>query len=106
MSYALVLGGGGTVGVSWTLGVLSALSDATGIDLKEARVLIGTSAGSLVGALLLSGRSLADQVEIERNARATSADSDWATSFDIQLVAEIFQLWTSAGTITAEIARE
>jgi len=102
MSYALVLGGGGTVGVSWSIGVLASLSEALAFDPAGARITIGTSAGSVVAALL--DGDLKEQVEYERNA-GPSRDETWATSFDISLVAEIFQLWTSAPVMTPDTAR-
>ncbi|MBK3581018.1 patatin-like phospholipase family protein [Streptomyces sp. MBT65] len=46
---ALVLGGGGSSGIGWMAGVLYGLSEA-GVDLADADVVIGTSAGSAVGA--------------------------------------------------------
>jgi NTE family protein len=105
MSYALVLGGGGTTGVSWSIGVLSAVSDALGSDPARAHVKIGTSAGSLVAAMLHFGKGLEDQVQYERTA-ASSGDGSWATSFDFALLAEIFQLWSSSSVMTADVARE
>jgi NTE family protein len=54
---ALVLGGGGVTGVAWELGLLAGLADA-GLDLGDADVVIGTSAGSVVGAQLTSGTSV------------------------------------------------
>jgi len=104
MSYALVLGGGGTVGVSWSIGVLASVSEALGIDLAGARATIGTSAGSVVAAFLGDGNGLKEQVERERLA-GSAGDGSWATSFDIPLVAQIFQLWTSAPVMTADVAR-
>src|ERR1700680_4535585 len=56
---ALVLGSGGVTGVAWELGVLAGLA-AHGVDLTEADLVVGTSAGSVVGAQLTSGVSLAD----------------------------------------------
>ena len=56
---ALVLGGGGITGIAWELGILHGLAEA-GIDLAEADMVVGTSAGSVVGAQLGSGLSLAD----------------------------------------------
>ncbi|WP_406204993.1 patatin-like phospholipase family protein [Streptomyces decoyicus] len=50
---ALVLGGGGLTGIGWEIGVLAGLADA-GLDLADADVVIGTSAGSIVGAHLTS----------------------------------------------------
>ncbi|HJT37701.1 MAG TPA: patatin-like phospholipase family protein [Actinomycetota bacterium] len=105
MSYGLVLGGGGTVGVSWSIGVLHALSDALGFDPARAHIKIGTSAGSVVAAMLRIGKALDDQVAFEREPGPADA-ADWATSFDISLLAEIFQLWTSTHAMTEEVARE
>jgi NTE family protein len=49
---ALVLGGGGVTGIAWEAGVLAALADE-GVDVRDADVVIGTSAGAVVGARLL-----------------------------------------------------
>ncbi|HTK15054.1 MAG TPA: patatin-like phospholipase family protein, partial [Acidimicrobiia bacterium] len=56
----LVLGAGGAVGHAFHAGVLAALADHTGWDARDAEVVVGTSAGSLVGALLRAGLSPAD----------------------------------------------
>lgn len=50
---ALVLGGGGIAGVAWESALISALADL-GVDLSDADVIVGTSAGSIVGSVLLS----------------------------------------------------
>jgi NTE family protein len=54
---ALVLGGGGVAGVAWELGILTGLHDA-GVDVRGADIIIGTSAGSVVGAQISSGTEL------------------------------------------------
>jgi NTE family protein len=54
---ALVLGGGGITGIAWEIGVLAGLAEA-GVDLTGADLLVGTSAGSVVGAQLTSGADL------------------------------------------------
>ena len=51
----LFLGGGGTVGIAWEGGVLAGLADACGFDPTECAVIIGTSAGSVVGAFVAHG---------------------------------------------------
>ncbi len=51
----LVLGAGGEVGHAFHAGVLAALADVTGWDARDAEVVVGTSAGSIVGALLRAG---------------------------------------------------
>lgn len=64
----LVLGAGGAVGHAFHAGVLAAVADTTGWDPRDAEVIVGTSAGSLVGALLRAGASAPDLA-----ARATGA---------------------------------
>ncbi len=56
---ALVLGGGGSVGIAWETGLAAGLADE-GIDLRLADKIVGTSAGSFVGAELASGRAPAE----------------------------------------------
>ncbi|MEU9376354.1 patatin-like phospholipase family protein [Streptomyces sp. NPDC048255] len=51
---ALVLGGGGLTGIGWECGILYGLARA-GVDLAAADLVVGTSAGSVVGAQLTSG---------------------------------------------------
>jgi NTE family protein len=54
---ALVLGGGGVAGVAWELGILMGFYDI-GVDVRDADLIIGTSAGSVVGAQITSGTDL------------------------------------------------
>ncbi|WP_328472766.1 patatin-like phospholipase family protein [Actinoplanes sp. NBC_00393] len=56
---ALVLGGGGVTGVAWEIGLLHGLAEH-GVDLIDAGLVIGTSAGSSVAAQVLSGVPLQD----------------------------------------------
>ncbi|MFE7741267.1 patatin-like phospholipase family protein [Nocardia sp. NPDC057455] len=53
-SVALVLGGGGPVGLAWLAGLATGLRDR-GIDLSLAERFVGTSAGAVVGAILADG---------------------------------------------------
>src|SRR4051812_42414852 len=46
---ALVLGGGGSSGNAWLIGIIAGLFDA-GLDVTEADLIIGTSAGSTAAA--------------------------------------------------------
>jgi NTE family protein len=62
MTKALVLGGGGVAGIAWETGLLFGLAEA-GIDLNDADRVIGTSAGSAVGAQITTGVPLADLYE-------------------------------------------
>ncbi len=54
---ALVLGGGGVAGVAWELGILLGLHDE-GVDVRNADIIVGTSAGSVVGAQIAGGTDL------------------------------------------------
>jgi NTE family protein len=54
MSRVVVLGGGGLTGIAWETGVIAGLLDE-GVDLREADVVIGTSAGAFAGAALAAG---------------------------------------------------
>jgi NTE family protein len=56
-TWALVLGGGGTTGVAWEIGVIQGLFDG-GVDVSGAQLVVGTSAGSTVGAQMTSGSAL------------------------------------------------
>ena len=84
---ALVLGGGGITGIAWEIGLLAGLADA-GIDLTGAELVVGTSAGSVVGAQVTSGatpeflfeRQLEPpaQERVARMSRGTLARFAWA----------------------------
>src|SRR6266508_3458501 len=54
MGKALALGGGGVTGIVWEFGMLAGLAEA-GADLSTADLIVGTSAGSVVGAQVASG---------------------------------------------------
>ena len=74
---ALVLGGGGPLGIAWETGLLAGLA-AGGVDLSRADFTIGTSAGAFVGAQVAMGRSPAKLVEAliaPRKASQQAAES-------------------------------
>jgi NTE family protein len=75
MSRALVLGGGGPVGIGWEAGLLVGLAD-NGVDGRKADAVIGTSAGSVVGFTLASGGDLTGATSLVRgaNPRTSSAE--------------------------------
>jgi NTE family protein len=52
----LVLGGGGTLGEAWLRSLLAGLEAGTGWDLRRCDAFVGTSAGSIVAAVLAAGR--------------------------------------------------
>jgi NTE family protein len=60
MRTGLVLGGGGVVGAAYHAGALTALETDLGWDPRSADVIVGTSAGSVVGSLLRLGVAASD----------------------------------------------
>ncbi len=65
-----MLGGGGITGIAWEMGVLKGLGEA-GVDVRNADTILGTSAGSVVGTLLLC-RDL-DELDSEQNKLSDKA---------------------------------
>src|SRR5947199_31107 len=55
MRVGLVLGAGGVTGGSWLTGALHALVEETGWDPGSADIVVGTSAGSVVGTIIAAG---------------------------------------------------
>jgi NTE family protein len=99
----LALGGGGVVGVAWEVGVVAGLAGALGWDPTDAQVLVGTSAGSIVGTQLLQGRSVDELVAGQRGPAA--ADVPMGRELDLAALGEIFGTWTTTEEMTAEVAR-
>src|SRR5690242_786723 len=98
----VVLGGGGVVGVAWLAGALAAL-EREGIDLiGDADVIVGTSAGSIVGARMTLGASA---VELEREQSEPMEVGGGSTAPDLTLLGQVFATWTAAETMTEDIAR-
>lgn len=72
MKFALVLAGGGTVGIAYHAGVLLALRDELGLRADDIDLVVGTSAGSVVGAYLRSGMDPEELVAQVLGAARTS----------------------------------
>ena len=86
---ALILGGGGPVGIAWELGLAAGLAER-GVRIAAANRIVGTSAGSFVGAALASGRpaealvrAQVEQAERDRAARAAGPARGGATAPDL-----------------------
>ncbi len=78
---AVVLGGGGVAGIAWSAGLLAGLADL-GVRLDDADLVVGTSAGSVVGAWLATGvtpdEMYARQVDPARQTAELTAPVDVA----------------------------
>ncbi|MFN8125794.1 MAG: patatin-like phospholipase family protein [Candidatus Nanopelagicales bacterium] len=79
----LVLGGGGVLGAAWMVGALAALQDVHGIDPRECEVIVGTSAGSVLAALLGAGVSV-DQLVRHQRGHALTEGPLAGFSFDYE----------------------
>jgi NTE family protein len=93
---ALVLGGGGPVGVAWEVGLAAGLEQED-VRLADADLFVGTSAGSIVGAMLALGRPTAELLAAQHaiaGEEAPAGTTDGA--FDLApLVQEFIKLYTS-----------
>jgi NTE family protein len=90
MSLALVLGGGGVAGVAWETGLLLGIQDEApdaADRLLQADVVLGTSAGAMVGAQLGSGVGLADLYARQLSFRTDEAPAP----IDVTALMRVFE---------------
>jgi len=59
---ALVLGSGGHTGIAWEIGIIQGLLES-GVDVRDADLLIGSSAGSVVASHLALDRDIEEAIE-------------------------------------------
>ena len=97
---ALVLGGGGVVGIAWETGLLKGLRDA-GLDPAAADLIVGTSAGSVVGTQIRAGRSLDDLYAAQ--FKPDDGATERTMGRDIDSLRAIFGLWGRAEEMTPEL---
>ena len=75
----LVLGAGGVLGAAWTIGALDALAEVEGVEPHTVDVVVGTSAGSVLAALLGSGLSASDLLSHQRGMpMSREVAMDWS----------------------------
>jgi len=98
MTHALVLAGGGVTGVAWETGVLLGLRDAGHDIIDNLDLVVGTSAGSTVGAQILSGTDLADLYA----AQIAEKHNEISPQLDLDALATIFGEMAMGGTTTDE----
>jgi NTE family protein len=72
--HALVLGAGGHAAIAWELGVLAGMADA-GVDICDADVIVGTSAGSLVGVQVTSYLTLEELFQRQTDPHLQTKES-------------------------------
>jgi len=98
----LVLGAGGILGEAWMSAVLAGISETTEFDPRECRSFVGTSAGSIVAAMLCAGmdpRESLGRMPEQPPAEAGGADGGRDP------LASLFRVGTSVGrAATAAVA--
>jgi NTE family protein len=72
MTKALVLSGGGSVGIAWQTGLATGLA-RHGVDLSAADLIVGTSAGSAVGAQLALGGDAEERFDRYKQIETSTA---------------------------------
>lgn len=116
---ALVLGAGGLTGAGWEIGILRGLAEA-GTDLTTADLIVGSSAGAVVGARTTSGKSSLDALyesQLEEPAGelparlglgqiATYAMAVFRSRTPEEYGRRLGRLATSARTVTQDARRE
>ncbi|GAB4209213.1 MAG: patatin-like phospholipase family protein [Roseiflexaceae bacterium] len=100
---ALILGGGGTVGIAWETGVLHGLREA-GVDVTGADLIVGTSAGSVVGAQLALGLPL--EMMLATQLAPSDPEQERAITFDVSRFATVAQLLMQAPEVTDDLLRQ
>ena len=98
MTRALVLGGGGPLGVAWESGLVAAVLDA-GVDLRAADLTVGTSAGSVVGSQLTNGVDF--HAVMERLTQPVERPSSLNVEPDLAIAGQVFAKWSSTPDSTA-----
>jgi len=77
---ALVLGAGGYAAISWEIGILSGMAEA-GTDPRKADLFVGTSAGAIVAAQIISGVSLEELFRRQLTPREETESAAPVTDF-------------------------
>jgi predicted acylesterase/phospholipase RssA len=86
MRRGVVLSGGGIAGVAWEAGIVIGLRRA-GVDLSSADVIVGTSAGSIVGSHVAFGTDLQALTAITPAPEGADAAAVSAVSLEVILSA-------------------
>jgi NTE family protein len=102
MTRAVVFGGGGPVGIGWETGLVVGLA-GEGVWLGGADLVVGTSAGSVVGVQLTLGMDPAENLATVSAPLTLPADSDAAESGMETLITAMAQ--AAGGDATPEAAR-
>ncbi|MCY1676508.1 patatin-like phospholipase family protein [Pseudarthrobacter sp. SL88] len=104
----VILGGGGVAGLAWEIGLLTGIEEA-GVDLRQAREVIGTSAGAFAAVAWLGHSSM----DVNYQLQLANAVAEVSASFSLELAEQyknVFEATTGnpklAGRLLGQIARK
>lgn len=100
---ALVLGGGGMLGVAWETGLLAGLREE-GIDVTHADLVVGTSAGSLVGTAIASGHM--DYLIEQQQEPGDAEISEMMAQVDLAELVKTFARWAAFDEASIDAIKE
>jgi NTE family protein len=105
---ALVLSGGGPTGRAFEIGILNGLHDA-GVDLTDADLIVGTSAGAVLASQVRTGQALDTLYDALRvlsdNPAATSGDPGVDVAYMLQSVQMINGATEVTPALRAEVGK-
>lgn len=95
---AVVLGGGGLSAVGWSTGVLAALEEHCALQLSEQDVVIGTSAGAAVAAVILQSGSASS--EFDSMVRKSRRSPELSPVADLeQIFPQVMEIHEAQGSL-------
>jgi NTE family protein len=98
---ALVMGGGGIVGIAWETGILKGLLGG-GVDPSAADLVIGTSAGATVGAQVAAGANFGDLLAAQLGP-IDPRQTQLLAEGDHEAAAAVFAYIAAAGELTQPV---
>lgn len=102
----LVLGGGGRQGEAWMCGLLSALEDTHGFDLRECDYFVGTSAGAVLATRLATGQILRRPAQaVPTPAAEHLVLPSWVADSALALAAPLARVGLRLGRVPGELLR-
>jgi NTE family protein len=99
----LVLGAGGHAAIAWELGVITGMAEA-GVDVRDADLIVGTSAGARVGAQIRSDLALQELFERQVDPRLQTVESAPRVDF-VRWRADFVRAKEGAGDAAAVLKR-
>lgn len=104
MTKALVFGGGGLTGIAWSIGLLAGLA-RDGVDLSETDLVVGTSAGSVVGAQFANRVPLEEQYDAQLAGGGSERPASASRGTTLAMAGALVRSWRDPLAFRARIGR-